>query len=167
MLEKISRFFDSHIAFNDAEEHLEEKLRVASIALLLEMLLIDKQASTLEINSFMSILKEAFLLTETQTNALFEIAENRVEKATDYYEFTHLINQQFSHDRKLLLVESLWQVALIDGQLDIEEEYLIEKIARLLYIPHIEVFLTGERVKKTRITIAKTKTHFLIENSLV
>ena len=41
----------------------------------------------------------------------------------------------------------MWKIALVDNNLDIDEEYLVDKIARLLYIPHAEVLQVRNRTR--------------------
>lgn len=43
------------------------------------------------------------------------------KQATDYFEFTDNICNQYAREQKLQLIESLWKVALIDNNLDVEE----------------------------------------------
>ena len=78
-----------------------------------------------------------------------EIAEHKREQATDYFEFTHLICIAFSHEQKIQLIEALWKIAFVDNKFEVEEEYLVDKVARLLFIPHIEVLQARNRVRET------------------
>ena len=63
-------------------------------------------------------------------------------QATDYYQFTSLINRGFSYTQKITLIQLLWEVAFSDGELDIYEEHLVRKIADLLHISHMDFIKT-------------------------
>jgi len=65
---------------------------------------------------------------------------------TDYFQFTSLINKECSLEQKVRLIESLWKIAFIDGALDMNEEYLVRKIADLLHVPHIDFIMAKNRV---------------------
>jgi len=54
----------------------------------------------------------------------------------DYQRFTGLLNDHFSQERKIDLVESMWQVAYADRELDAHEHHVISKIAGLLHVTH-------------------------------
>ena len=61
--------------------------------------------------------------------------------------FYSLINKSYSLEQKVELIESLWKVAFVDGDLDMHEEYLVRKIADLLYVPHASLMKTKHRAK--------------------
>lgn len=148
MLEKLKHFFDKHIAHAENAENSAEKLQVASAALFLEMMHVENQAEPEKLNLIHGLLMTAFNLTDAQVNALIELAEQRRAQATDYFEFTHFICIEFTRAQKIQLIESLWQIALMDNRLDVEEEYLADKVARLLFVPHDEVLQARNRVRK-------------------
>ena len=52
----------------------------------------------------------------------------------------------YSLEQKIGLIESLWKIAFIDGVLDMDEEYLVRKIADLLYVPHTAFILAKNRI---------------------
>ncbi len=146
MLEKIKHFFEKHIAFTENENNHMEKIKVASAALFMEMMHIEKAGAEIKLHLVLELLETRFSLNEQQASALMEIAEYQREQATDYFEFTHLICTEFSHAQKIQLIESLWEIAFLDHHLDIEEEYLVDKVARLLFIPHADVLQARNRV---------------------
>jgi len=147
MLEKIKRFFERHIALTELEGDIKEKLKVASAALLMEMMHAEETCEHKKHDLILILLEKMFYLTEEQASALMEIADHRREQATDYFEFTHLICEAFTHEQKIQLIESLWKIALIDNKLDVDEEYLVDKVAHLLFIPHAEVLNARNRVR--------------------
>ncbi len=148
ILEKIKLFFERHIALSENDNAVEEKIKVASAALLMEMLHMEHGCEETKHHLILELLENSFSLDEPQATALIEIAEQRRRQATDYFEFTHLICNAYSHRQKIQLIEALWQVALSDNRIDIEEEYLVDKVARLLFIPHVEVLQAKNRVRE-------------------
>jgi uncharacterized tellurite resistance protein B-like protein len=85
-------------------------------------------------------------LTAEQTTLLLALADQQRKQATDYFQFTSLINKEYSVEQKVGLIESLWKIAFVDGVLDIDEEYLVRKIANLLYVPHSAFIMAKNRV---------------------
>jgi uncharacterized tellurite resistance protein B-like protein len=74
------------------------------------------------------------------------LAEQQRKQATDYFQFTSLINKEYSLEQKVRLIESLWKIAFIDGVLDMNEEYLVRKIADLLHVPHTAFIMAKNRL---------------------
>lgn len=148
MLEKIKHFFEKHIAFTENENDHAEKIKVASAAILMEMMHIENAETENKLHLILELLETRFLLSEQQASILMEIANDQRGQATDYFEFTHLICTEYSHAQKIQLIESLWKIAFLDNRLDIEEEYLIDKVARLLFIPHADVLQARNRVRE-------------------
>lgn len=138
MVEAILEFFEKHIKGADTSSGFDrqEALRVATAALLLEMARMDEQVSAVERERVIRLVKTRFDLSDEQTADLLRLAERQAQEATDYFEFTSLINRHLTPEEKEQLIENLWQVAYVDGELHRYEEHLVHKIADLLYVPH-------------------------------
>ncbi len=150
MLAQIKQFFDKQINFQYQQEASESNVQIACAALLIEMMHIDDKIDKEEQNSVIRRLKAIFTLTPEQIDKIMALAAEQREQSTDYFQFTHLINKQFPAEKKVLLIESLWQVAYSDGTLNDYEEYLVRKIADLLHVPHRDFILARNRVRDNR-----------------
>ena len=147
MLNQIKLFFEEHLALSGPEDSLEEKLQIAMVALFLEMMTMDDKVEPEEQEIILSLIHQNFSLTAEQSTSLLELAEQQRKQATDYFQFTSLINKEYSLEQKVRLIESLWKIAFIDGVLDMNEEYLVRKIADLLHVPHTAFIMAKIRVK--------------------
>jgi len=150
MLNQIKLFFEQHLALSGPQDSLEEKLQIATIALFLEMMYMDDRAEPAEQEIILSLIHQNFSSTAEQTSSLIELAEQQRKQATDYFQFTSLINKEYSLEQKIRLIESLWKIAFIDGLLDMNEEYLVRKIADLLHVPHTDFIMAKIRVEPER-----------------
>jgi uncharacterized tellurite resistance protein B-like protein len=150
MLNQIKLFFEQHLALSGPEDSLEEKLQIATVALFMEMMYMDDKVAPAEQKIILSLIHQNFSLTDEQIASLAELAEQKRKQATDYFEFTSLINKEYSLEQKIRLIESLWKVAFIDGVLDMNEEYLVRKIADLLHVPHKAFIMAKIRVGPER-----------------
>lgn len=149
MLDQIKLFFDEHMKLPAPEEPSEEKLQIACAALLLEMVTMDDKIEVIEQETVLELVQQSFSLTLEQATGLFDMAEEQRNQAVDYYQFTSLINKSYSLEQKIELIESLWKVAFVDGNLDMHEEYLARKIADLLYVPHASFMKAKHRMKSS------------------
>ncbi len=53
------------------------------------------------------------------------------------HHYTSFINKNFTDNKKILLIETLWEIVLSDGQIHDFESNLIRRLAGLLYISDI------------------------------
>ena len=150
MLNQIKLFFEQHLALSSPEDNKEEKLQLATAVLFLEMMYIDDKVEPKEQEIILSLIHQNFSLTAEQTTSLLELAERQREQATDYFQFTSLINKEYNLEQKIRLIESLWKIAFIDGLLDANEEYLVRKIAALLHVPHTDFIMAKNRIEPER-----------------
>ena len=148
MLTAIKKFFDDHIeaAAAQASEAQEHRLRVATVALLLETARADFNVHDEELAAVARHAREFFQLDEIETKELVKLAEEEAKNATCYYEFTTLINNGFSPEEKVSIIELMWQVAYSDKVLEKYEEALVRKIADLIYVPHAAFMAAKHRV---------------------
>ncbi|MCF8179381.1 MAG: TerB family tellurite resistance protein [Sulfuritalea sp.] len=149
MINGIKSFFTQFIesdakASGIASEHA---LHVATAALLMEMMRMDSTVTTEEIASVARALQTQFGLGTTQVAELMALAKEEAQQATDYFQFTSLINQSFTGEQKVRVVEYMWQVAYADGHLDAHEQHFMRKIADLLYVPHSEYIAAKQRAR--------------------
>ena len=149
MIQQLSRFFNRHLdlSLGVDQQPSSDPLRLAAAALLLEVARADFSVNSDEQESIQRMVASAYGLTPKETDELIELAEEEVNDATCLHSFTSLINEQWPLEKKIELVERMWQVAYADNHLDSHEQHLIRKIATLLYLPHkayVEAKLRGK-----------------------
>jgi uncharacterized tellurite resistance protein B-like protein len=147
MLSTVRHFFERHIHVSSQAEKgdLNHRLQVATAALLYEVMRMGNEFKDAERHMVTAAIEARFALTAEETAALLRRAEARAKDATDYYEFTALINQHFTAEQKEQVVEYLWQVACADREIDRFERTLVNKIADLLYVPRAAQVAARER----------------------
>lgn len=149
MLKRIQSFFSQQIhAGAEGGEHDDHALKLATAALLFEVTRADFAVLDVERQVVEAAIRKVFKLTETETRELADLAEQEVESAVSLYQFTGLINQHFSPQEKIRIVEMLWQVVFADGHMDSHEEAMVRKIAELIYVPHRDFIRTKHQVEK-------------------
>lgn len=138
MLDAVRKFFERQIGGTGAGQGGSDthRVHVATAALLLEMVRMDERMLDAERQAVVDALHRALSVSEAETDELLRLAEAQAQQATDYFQFTSLINQAFTPEQKEQVIEHLWRVAYADGDLDRYEEHLARKIAELLYVPH-------------------------------
>jgi len=120
----------------ESEEDRRHRMHLAAAALLVETARADFTEDLAERDALETLLADALELERAEVHELVEAASERVDEATSLYEFTRVINDHYSAEQKLQLVDSMWAVAYTDGDLDKYEEHLIRQVAELTYVPH-------------------------------
>ena len=147
MFHSIKSFFDEFIAGSATSDEIsEQQLHIATAALLIEMMHMDNKVLAEEYDRVISMVRNSFSLSAEQAAELIALAEQQLKEATDYFQFTSLINKNLSLEKKIKLIQCLWEVAFSDGHLDEYEDYLVRKVSVLLDIPHSELIKMRNRV---------------------
>ena len=111
-------------------------INLATCALLLELANVDGKFSKQEKDNITDIFKTRYGLSEKEVNELLKSSEAELEKSIDLWQFTNVINQNYSLEEKLKIIETIWEVAFSDGKLEQHEDYLAHKVASLLRLSH-------------------------------
>lgn len=146
MLDTILSFFDRRIApgVRDGDHH---SVALACCALLAEMVRVDAEVRPVERATLRKVAIEQFRLGEAEADELLALAEREAAEATDYFQFTSLINRHFDQAQKIALVEGLWRVALADDEISAHERHMMRKLESLLHITAADHIAARERAK--------------------
>jgi uncharacterized tellurite resistance protein B-like protein len=150
MIDLVKRFFskgiqDGATAPQGATSH---DIRIATCVLFLEMSHIDGEFSESECDYVVSILKRDFGLSDEHAAALLEASRKELSESIDLWQFTNLINQNYSMKEKLEIIETIWRIAYTDGKLDKHEDYLVHKLAKLLRLNHKQLIEAKLKAKE-------------------
>ena len=149
MLNRLQNFFEQFLGSEaEAATPLPHRLQLASAALMVEVLHADDNVVEAEENELRRILEQRFELSQAEVAALIELAHDEKHAATDYYAFTSLLNEHYSQQQKIDLIEDLWRLAFADDELDRYEEHLLRRLAELLHVPHADFIRTKHRQEK-------------------
>ena len=155
MLSKLSRFIERHLqpAGGASPVLSDHQKQLAIAALLVEVAMADHQFSEAEVQNIGEILKRKFTLSPEELRELISLAKHETNHATSLHQFTQLINQYCNQEEKFNLMKAMWEMAYADGNLDKYEDYIIRKVADLIYVPHTE-FIRAKSVVKANLLTA-------------
>lgn len=148
MLDVVKRYFSKATAevSKDANQNAAHDTRVATCALFVEIARIDGKFTQAEMATILSILKQKYGLPQDHADALIAEAERQLEKSVDLWHFTKLINENYSTDEKIKIIETLWQIVYVDGKMDQYEHYLMSKLQNLLRLTHDQLITAKLKV---------------------
>ncbi len=154
MLSKISAFFERHLqpagGCSAALSHDQKHLAVA--ALLIEVAMADHVFDERELATLEQHLQQKFAIPTAQIRELIELAKEESAQATSLHQFTQLIHQHCTPAEKFDLLVSMWGLAFADNELSKYEEYVIRKVADLIYVSHSE-FIRAKQYAKQQLSL--------------
>jgi len=139
MLDLVKKFFQKDAAIERKEikeEDKGERVLVATCALLLEIANSDDEFSEIERDNIIRILKKDFHLSDEYAYKLMKLSDKERKESIDLWQFTHLINEHYSIEEKINIIEMVWKVIYADGKLDKYEDHLAHKLSNLLRLTH-------------------------------
>lgn len=148
MIDKLKQFLTT--TFGEDSESLvtddEHARLLAAVALMIEIIAVDDEQHDAEKAMLREILSRRFALDESRAEGLIAKAEQAHQTSTDFYRFTSAINDDFSAEEKIELIESLWQLAYADDHIHELEQHVIRKLASLLHVSHKDFIAAKLRV---------------------
>ncbi len=120
--------------------------------LMIESAYTDGQIDDNEINKIKLSLIDIFEENPHDVDMVLNEAIRNKNNSKSLHYYTSFINKNFSEERKLLLIEVLWEIVLSDGKIHDYESNLIRRLAGLLYISDVN---SGNARKKALNKITK------------
>jgi uncharacterized tellurite resistance protein B-like protein len=136
VLKSIRNYFEQNIGAQGAPLGARHSIELATAALLVEVVRSDAGIVPEEQQAVLRAVREKFGLSADESQALFDLAEEEVRTANDYYQFTSLINRHFDQPQKQHIIELMWRVAYADNSLAAHENHVLRRIAELLHVTH-------------------------------
>jgi uncharacterized tellurite resistance protein B-like protein len=148
MLDIVKRFFSKTATepSKNADQPMEHDVRIAACALFVEMARIDEKFTSTEMDTILSIVQERYGLSREHADALVTEADKELDKSVDLWQFARLINENYSIDEKIEIIEILWRMVFVDGKMDRYEHYLMNKLKNLLRLSHDQLIAAKLKV---------------------
>jgi len=124
----------------------ESRIQHATAVLLVEIARADQERLLIEHEAMIESLKTSFSLSEDEAEGVLNRAETAAENSVSLHEFTRILHAELSYAEKEKIVEMLWRIALADSVLDKYEDYMIGKVAELLYVVRGDVMRLKSKV---------------------
>ena len=135
MLESLKKIFNqSDTSENNINSNEELNLLCG---LMIEAAETDGKIDKEEIIKISKILIETFEENIEDVKQEIEKCLKEVNEPKSLHFFTSKINKVFSDDKKILLIEVLWEIVLSDGKIHEYESNLIRRLAGLLYVSDV------------------------------
>ena len=122
---------------NETQENNSKKQLSLLCGLMLEAAQVDGKIDQIEIERISKILTENFQEDQSAVELELQNSLKEIDEPKSLYSFTSKLNKEFSNKKKDLLIETLWEIILLDGKVHEFESNLIRRLAGLLYISDV------------------------------
>ena len=144
MLHSLKKIFSNEI-------NQDQKVKNNDIAILAGLLIeaanTDGKVTQDEINQISSSLINVFKESPEEVEIALSKALDDKDNSRSLFYYTSKLNKSFSHEKKILLIEVLWEVILSDNEVHDFESNLLRRLAGLLYVSDIECGNAKKRAK--------------------
>ncbi len=91
-----------------------------------------------EIDQIKNILVNVFKEEIDDVTKSLEIAIENKNNSNSLFYYSSRINKKFTYEKKVLLIEKLWEIMLADGNVHEYESSLLRRLSGLLYISDVD-----------------------------
>ncbi len=144
MLNSLKNFFQQA---EKSHQSNTDHLRLLS-GLMIEAANIDGHVDQKEVNKISKVLIDTFNEEPSAVEEELKKCLNELGEHKSFHSFTSQINQSFSNEKKIILLEILWEIILADGKVHDFESNLIRRLAGLLYISDVNCGNAKKRALK-------------------
>ena len=125
-----------------------DEYKVACTALLCEAASMDGVFDENEKKLIIVLIQKQFNVDENEANKIFIEGKELAENSAQLYGFTRIIKESWKLEKRISLLEMLWELAYVDGELDAAEDMLIRRIAGLIHVEDRDRIGAKQRVLK-------------------
>ena len=144
MLHSLKKIFSNEI-------NQDQKVKNNDIAILAGLLIeaanTDGKVTQDEVNQISSSLINVFKESPEEVKVALARALDDKDNSRSLFYYTSKLNKSYSHEKKILLIEVLWEVILSDNEVHDFESNLLRRLAGLLYVSDIECGNAKKRAK--------------------
>ena len=141
-------FFRKNVDETNEIDKASFEIELTAAVLAYEIARIDGHISNDELGLLMQEIKIISKKVGKNEEEILKIIETYSNDSISFYDFVEDINKSYTKDEKLSLLRFMWKIAYADGELDVDEERLIRRLADLVKIKDIEVLKLKNLSKK-------------------
>jgi uncharacterized tellurite resistance protein B-like protein len=136
MLDGLRQFIADIVTPNADQERAfdDTGYRLAATALLVHVVSLDGEPTTVEKRKLHSLIESSFKLDPGTADRLIASATKVEGEAVDLYHFTSVIMRSVDEDGRRRIIEMMWELVYADGQVSEFEDNVVWRAADLLAV---------------------------------
>lgn len=136
MLKKIADLLFSNTPIEEKPEDNADMLAMATCVILLEAAWADQEFTDEERSHILQVMQQRFELEKDEAEQLIRQAMAVHGEITSLFRFTSRLNDAFSPDEKISMLEEVWRIIYSDGVLNDHEDHLAHQLRNMLNLNH-------------------------------
>lgn len=149
MIDRLKTLFTANHSAAGTAATQDDDVRRATATLLFMAASMDDHIDAAERAVIAEAVAERFDLAPDEANALLVEAEETAHDSTHFQRFTQQIKNAFDDAGRFEVMEMLWRVICVDGEVHHREANLMRRIAGLLYVTDKDSGLARQRALAT------------------
>ena len=141
-------FFKKTKDTNLDEQRYEFDIELVGCALAYEVAKADGDIDSNELEKIKIELTKRSNVLGLNSGEVLKTIKIQSNESVSFNDFINQINDNFSQDQKLEMIEFLWQTAYADNVLEVDEERLIRRIADMIRIKDMQVLKLKHQAKQ-------------------
>ena len=134
MLKSLKKIFEQNIDNTNKDQNSNLDILCG---LMIEAANTDGVVDQDEVDKIYSVLNNSFGEDANEIKISLDNAIKNRDNSKSLHYYTSKINKEFSIEKKTILIETLWEIVLADGEVHDYESSLIRRLAGLLYVSDI------------------------------
>ncbi|MBT8360407.1 MAG: TerB family tellurite resistance protein [Desulfobacterales bacterium] len=139
MIDLIKRVLTNKKKQKELSGEKEPDTHIALCVLLLEAAHVDGECSNEEKEHVIETLTTHYGIPRKEIDELLASSYKERDDSVDLFRFTRYLNNNYTKEEKLSVMEAVWRVIHIDGHLESHEDHFAHKLANLLRLTHREL----------------------------
>ena len=135
MLNILKNFFSSQE--KDESSSSNDNLSLLC-GLMVEAAYTDGSIDIEEIEKIKSVLVDSFKEDPLEVENILNKSINNKNNSKSLFYYTSKINKEYTKEKKIILIETLWEIVLSDNEIHEYESSLIRRLSGLLYISDVD-----------------------------
>tara|TARA_B100000242_G_scaffold72420_1_gene46180 strand:+ start:401 stop:853 length:453 start_codon:yes stop_codon:yes gene_type:complete len=135
LLNILKNFFSSQV--KDDTSSSNDNLSLLC-GLMVEAAYTDGSIDIEEIEKIKSVLVDSFKEDRVEVENILNKSINNKNNSKSLFYYTSKINKEYTKEKKIILIETLWEIVLSDNEIHEYESSLIRRLSGLLYISDVD-----------------------------
>jgi len=136
LLNSFLNLFNQSKLNNNTEEGDDHLMLISGM--LVEAAAIDGKIDTDELSKIKKSLIHFFEINEEKSSFIVKKCLEKANEPNSLYYFTSKINKEFEYEKKIKLLEILWEIILADGKIHDFETNMVRRLSGLLYVSDVD-----------------------------
>ncbi len=129
-----------------------QDVNTALCVLLLEAAHVDGECSDEELEHVILTLTTKYGVPREEIDEFLASGDRKRKDSVDLFQFTRYMNDNFTRQEKIEVMEAVWRIIHIDGRLEGHEDHFAHKLANLLRLTHKDLIDAKIKARQQLVT---------------